>query len=158
MNGILSFLSEYGSIISLLLSSYAIIHIIYIRKKLKYILAQNEKREKKLSNLCMGELKSSSIKYRRIYAKGILNNYVLSPIKSGLLGFAAFFCILLSTKVVSYIIGSYTVFTIDIDDILLSIIGFILVFLIKFLENFRVKQSNEEVFSKIENIKSNLEN
>jgi hypothetical protein len=68
---------------------------------------------------------------------GLLRNYVLNPIKSGLFGFAAFFTILLVTKLFSYWIGTYSELVVDIDDVLLSIIGFILVFLIKFLENFK---------------------
>lgn len=66
----------------------------------------------------------------------LMGNYVFNPIRSGLFGFAAFFSILLVTKLISYWIGTTSEFVVDIDDVLLSSIGFILVFLIKFLENF----------------------
>jgi len=67
----------------------------------------------------------------------LISMYVFNPIKSGLFGFAAFFSILLVTKLMSFWIGTYDEFIVDIDDVLLSVIGFILVFLIKFLENFK---------------------
>jgi len=62
---------------------------------------------------------------------------VLMPLKSGILGFTTFFTILAITKYLSYIIGSTNVFTIDIEDIMLSFVGFILVALIRLLENFK---------------------
>ncbi len=71
------------------------------------------------------------------HANNALKNYVLNPIKLGIFGFMAFFSILLVTKIVSYWIGTYEDFSIDLNDALLSAVGFILVFLIKFLENFK---------------------
>lgn len=68
---------------------------------------------------------------------GIVKQFVFNPVKSGLIGFTAFFSILLLTKFFSYLIGTYDEFAVDIDDVFLSIIGFILVFLIRFLENFK---------------------
>jgi membrane-anchored protein YejM (alkaline phosphatase superfamily) len=67
----------------------------------------------------------------------VARNYFLIPTKSGIFGFATFFTILVITKLLSFAIGTAEQFTIDIYDVLLSGIGFILVFLIRFLENFK---------------------
>ena len=48
---------------------------------------------------------------------GLLASYVVNPIKSGLVGFTAFFSILVVTKLFSYLIGTYEEFVIDIDDV-----------------------------------------
>ncbi|MBU0473762.1 MAG: hypothetical protein KKF62_06320 [Bacteroidetes bacterium] len=65
------------------------------------------------------------------------NNYLWEPIKSGIYGFAIFITILIFIKFFSYLIGSYSYFEIEITDIQLSLIGFVLLFLIRFLENFK---------------------
>jgi hypothetical protein len=70
-----------------------------------------------------------------------VKDYVLSPLVAGLFGFFAFFCILIVTKFFSYIIGTYENVALDWDDAFLSSIGFILVFLIRFLENFNEEGS-----------------
>lgn len=70
-----------------------------------------------------------------------LKDYVFSPGIAGLFGFIAFFSILIVTKFFSYVIGTYDNLAIDWDDVFLSSIGFILVFLIRFLENFKEKGS-----------------
>jgi hypothetical protein len=67
--------------------------------------------------------------------------YLLSPLKSGLFGFAMFFTILLIVKLFSYAIGTYNFFVIEISDIELSLIGFVLLFLIRELENFKEKEA-----------------
>ena len=72
---------------------------------------------------------------------GIVMNFIVNPIKSGIFGFSAFFSILLVTKLLSYLIGTNDTFSVGLDDVLLSVIGFILVFLIKFLENFKQDES-----------------
>ena len=70
-----------------------------------------------------------------------LKDYVFSPCIAGLFGFIAFFSILIVTKFFSYTIGTYDNLAIDWDDAFLSSIGFILVFLIRFLENFKEEGS-----------------
>ena len=69
-----------------------------------------------------------------------LQDYVWQPIKSGLFGFAIFFTILLAVKLFSYTIGTYNTFAIEITDIELSSIGFVLLFLIRELENFKEEE------------------
>ncbi|MBU0561475.1 MAG: hypothetical protein KJ799_05620 [Bacteroidetes bacterium] len=70
-----------------------------------------------------------------------MKNYVLYPLRSGLFGFSTFFAVLIFTKLLSYWIGTYEEFVVDLDDVFLSSIGFVLVFLIKFLENFKEKEA-----------------
>ena len=70
-----------------------------------------------------------------------LKDYIISPCIAGLFGFIAFFSILIVTKFLSYMIGTYDNLTINWDDVFLSSIGFILVFLIRFLENFNQEGS-----------------
>jgi hypothetical protein len=70
-----------------------------------------------------------------------VKDYFLSPLVAGVLGFIAFFCILIVTKFFSYIIGTYENLALDWNDAFLSAIGFILVFLIRFLENFKEEGS-----------------
>ncbi|MGE5681343.1 MAG: hypothetical protein ACM34K_10740 [Bacillota bacterium] len=70
----------------------------------------------------------------------IFRSYLFNPLKSGLSGFALFLGFLTVIKYISVLIGSQPVFTIDIADISLSGLGFILFSLLKFLENFRDKE------------------
>ena len=66
-----------------------------------------------------------------------LSVFILAPLSNGFFGFALFFTILLFTKLVAFWIGSIPVFKIDFDDIILSGIGFVLMAIIKLLENFQ---------------------
>lgn len=68
-----------------------------------------------------------------------LLRFFLIPFRSGLLGFSTFFSILLVTKLLGFLLGTREVFNIDMEDLLLSMVGFILVFLIRLLENFKEK-------------------
>lgn len=70
-----------------------------------------------------------------------VKDYILSPFAAGVFGFIAFFCILIVTKFFSYLIGSHETLALDWNDAFLSSIGFILVFLIRFLENFKEEGS-----------------
>lgn len=58
-----------------------------------------------------------------------------SALGAGLAGFTVFFVILLAAKYVGTLFGSISSFNIQTEDILLSLIGFTLLFLIKLLEN-----------------------
>ncbi len=67
----------------------------------------------------------------------LARNYIWAPIRAGIFGFAMFFTILLAVKLFSYIIGTYSFFAIELTDLALSSIGFVLLFLIRELENFK---------------------
>lgn len=69
----------------------------------------------------------------------LLNSFFLLPLKSGLTGFAVFFTILVATKFLGFLLGSQPTFQIVLDDVFLSLIGFVLFFLIRFLENLKEK-------------------
>ncbi len=71
-----------------------------------------------------------------------MKNYLIEPTKSGLFGFSIFITILIIVKLFSYAIGTYNYFAIEITDIELSLIGFVLLFLIRFLENFKEQDAN----------------
>ncbi len=66
-----------------------------------------------------------------------MKRYFFIPAKAGIFGFITFFVILSATKYLSYLIGTQSSFSIMIDDVLLSSIGFLLAFLIKILENLK---------------------
>ena len=83
--------------------------------------------------------RSKSIAVPKRTVGTFLLNYVFQPIKSGIIGFSTFFTILILTKLLSYFIGTRDLFSVDIEDVLLSSIGFVLVFLIRLLENFKEK-------------------
>ncbi|MCU7495262.1 MAG: hypothetical protein HF314_09675 [Ignavibacteria bacterium] len=67
-------------------------------------------------------------------------SYFLNPVKGGIFGFAAFFGLLSAIKYFSFMIGSQPHFSLDVTDVTLSLLGFVLVFLIKLLENFQEKE------------------
>jgi uncharacterized membrane protein len=69
-----------------------------------------------------------------------IQNYFTEPLKSGLLGFIIFMAIFILVKLISYLIGTYELFEIEITDVELSLIGFVLFFLIRFLENFKERE------------------
>lgn len=66
-----------------------------------------------------------------------IKKFFVTPCISGLCGFAMFFSILVLTKILSYYIGSMKYLEIDIVDVELAGIGFILTFLIRILQNFK---------------------
>ena len=63
-----------------------------------------------------------------------LISFFFKPIVSGLYGFAAFFTVLIFTKGITYLLGFSEQYIIGSDDVLFSILGFVLVFLIKLFE------------------------
>lgn len=77
----------------------------------------------------------SEIVGRKNRLGNFISQFIIAPFKSGLAGFAAFFSILVFTKALGYMLGTQTTFEIVLDDVFLSAIGFVLVFLIRLLEN-----------------------
>lgn len=75
----------------------------------------------------------------KIKVKVIIMNFVFKPVLSGILGFIMFFAVITFTKFLGYSVGTKEKFIVEAGDIYLSLLGFVLVLLIKFLENFREK-------------------
>lgn len=68
-----------------------------------------------------------------------LISFFFNPFVSGLYGFAAFFTVLIFTKGIAYLLGFTDQYIVSSDDVLFSILGFVLVFLIKLLDNIKHK-------------------
>lgn len=72
----------------------------------------------------------------------ILVAFVFEPIKTGLYGFSAFFTVLVITKSFSFLSGLTNFFKIGMEDVIFSLLGFILFFLLKLFENIKEKKEN----------------
>ncbi len=66
-----------------------------------------------------------------------IKKYLINPVSSGLMGFAAFFTLILLSNLFTYVFGISSNFVLGIDEVLYSAVGFVLVFSYKFLENFQ---------------------
>jgi hypothetical protein len=62
--------------------------------------------------------------------------YLLNPISNGLAGFAAFFTLILLTNLFGYLLGTYNTFSLEINDVIYSLTGFVFGAGAKFLEFF----------------------
>lgn len=67
----------------------------------------------------------------------IFVKYIFYPVRAGLIGFSMFFTAVIAAKYVGHLIHSEEFFSVDYQDALISLVGFVLVFLIRFLENFK---------------------
>ncbi len=67
----------------------------------------------------------------------ITTKFVLDPVKNGFIGYLTFFFVLIATKYFSYLIGNQLQFKIEAADAQLSLVGFVLFFLIRLLENLK---------------------
>ncbi|NLT50368.1 MAG: hypothetical protein GXX85_05560 [Ignavibacteria bacterium] len=81
------------------------------------------------------EVKKISIP--KINGEEYIINYFIIPFRAGLYGFLIFFGILFVTKLMGHVIGTQKTFIISASDFLLSFIGFVPIFMIRFLKNFR---------------------
>ena len=63
--------------------------------------------------------------------------FLFEPFKSGLFGFAAFFTVLIFTTGMSYLLGITNEWLINSDDVLFSLLGFVIVYIIKLSENIK---------------------
>lgn len=70
----------------------------------------------------------------------ISKNHMTSAFWGAILGFFLFFLIILIVKTMSYWLGIINQFHIESEDILLSMIGLVLMSLIKILEELRLKE------------------
>ena len=86
-------------------------------------------------------MESTTQKYLSIRAESTefmqnLKTYLLNPLSTGLAGFAAFFSLILFTKLLSYFIGINDDFNLGLNDVIYSFTGFIFAAGAKFLEFF----------------------
>jgi len=65
-----------------------------------------------------------------------LKKYLIFPMRAGFYGFALVFSVILLLKLLSFLFGINEVFNLDIMDVMLSSVGFFLLFLIYILKNF----------------------
>ena len=65
-----------------------------------------------------------------------LKKYIVRPIKAGLYGFTLVFIVIISVKLLSFLLGINEVFNLDLIDVMLSSVGFFFMSLIYILKNF----------------------
>ncbi|HPN38777.1 MAG TPA: hypothetical protein PL041_10255, partial [Melioribacteraceae bacterium] len=63
--------------------------------------------------------------------------FMFQPVCSGIMGFTLFLSIIILVKFLSHSLGFQPVFGVDIYDVVLSALGFVLAFLIRFIDNFK---------------------
>ena len=71
----------------------------------------------------------------------ISKNHLTLVFSSAIFGFFLFFLIIIIVKTISYWLGTINQFKVEPEDFLLSIIGLVLMVLIKILEDLRLKDS-----------------
>jgi hypothetical protein len=72
--------------------------------------------------------------------KDSICKYCIHPGKCGVLGFTFFFLVIIATKFLGTVFGSTKIFTVDTEDLLLSLVGFLMFFAIKILNNFNERK------------------
>lgn len=83
------------------------------------------------------------MKIRNYSIGNIIQKFLVKPATAGLYGFTVFFTIILFSKYLGVLIGSYKSWHVDLSDVELSLLGFVFMFLINFLKNFQNFQSGE---------------
>ena len=78
---------------------------------------------------------SSKIENRAFFS--FLINFLIKPIKSGLYGFTAFFVVLVLAKSILYFSGFSDEYILNGEDVLFSLLGLILVFMVKLVESIK---------------------
>ncbi|MBZ0181886.1 MAG: hypothetical protein K8F60_05475 [Melioribacteraceae bacterium] len=86
---------------------------------------------------------AEGINGKKSKAKELINKFAWQPLKSGLIGFIAFFVVLVVTKLLSFLIGTRDIFHIEVEDLTVSFIGFILLYLFTFVEQFKDSRENK---------------
>lgn len=84
----------------------------------------------------------NSLESSQSVLKSRFNSYLLTPIKMGFLSFSILFSIILFVKLINYLAATETIFVISIYDIMISIIGFALGFLLELTLQIRKRQNN----------------
>jgi len=74
-------------------------------------------------------------KEKKINISGFLRKYILLPLTGGIIGYLGFFTLLIIFKYLGYLVGNRISFQIDFIDLLLSLLGFVFIFVVKLKEN-----------------------
>lgn len=80
--------------------------------------------------------KTNEVQNKALPFRLFLDFFIL-PFKSGLFGFAAFFTILILTKMAAYFIGYADLFRVNTEDVTLSFLGFALLFIVRLAQNIK---------------------
>ncbi len=64
----------------------------------------------------------------------LFQKYFLVPITRGVFGYLGFFTLLIISKYLGFLIGNRATFQIDFTDFLLSLLGFVFIFVVKLRE------------------------
>ncbi|GBD90409.1 hypothetical protein BMS3Abin04_01126 [bacterium BMS3Abin04] len=83
------------------------------------------------------ESKSRHYKNNKISVKKFFRNFFTLPFEIGLYGFSAIFTVIVTVRILSYILKFQEVFRITINDLLFSLWGFIIFFLFTILKHFK---------------------
>ncbi|MBK7104720.1 MAG: hypothetical protein IPH62_05500 [Ignavibacteriae bacterium] len=65
-----------------------------------------------------------------------IKTYLINPLSMGLAGFTAFFSLIVFTNLFSYLFGMSDSFSLEVNDVILSLTGFVFAAGAKFLEFF----------------------
>ncbi len=80
----------------------------------------------------------TTINTETIAPKGV-KTYLINPLSAAIAGFASFFVLIFFTKLFSFIVGIEDTFSLGIEDVLYSAVGFVLVLTYKVMENFKTE-------------------
>ncbi len=72
----------------------------------------------------------------------IFLKYIFYPFRAGMFGFSLFFTTIVISKYIGFLVKNSNEFVVDISDVILSLLGFILLWLIKLLENIKAAHHN----------------
>jgi glycopeptide antibiotics resistance protein len=98
------------------------------------------------SNVYEGEQKG---RMKRNSSEKKLFKIFISAFRSGLLGFAIFFSVEFLSKGLAVFLNIQAEFAVDIWDVYLSSIGFVLTFIISFLSSLSSKEEKKEVITEL---------
>ncbi len=74
-------------------------------------------------------------KEKKVRPVSLIREYLFVPFVGGILGFCGFFTLLAISKYLGFLIGSRATFRIDLTDFLLSLLGFVFIFIVRLKEN-----------------------
>ena len=80
-------------------------------------------------------------KFIHISFYSIITDYLFKPSISGLFGFSMFLTIIVISKFIGYLFSNVSSFQIDSQDINISLLGFLLLFLVDLLKNIHKNHS-----------------